>query len=249
MLSIKNLTVSINDKVILHDFSLEIKDGEIVALMGPNGIGKSTICKVLMGDPNYKIESGSIEYNGEDLLKLNTIERSRKGIYLVNQNPIEIEGVTNADMLRTALECKTGEHTNFFEFNKRITEICKKLDIPASFIHRGINVGMSGGEKKKNELLHLYVLEPKFIILDELDSGLDVDSLKTLSESLNEYMNKDVSILIITHHTSILNYLHPNHVHIIKSGTIIKSGDLSLALEIENNGFSTYDVGENNNHE
>lgn len=149
MLSIKDLTVSIDDKVILKDFSLDIHDGSIVALMGPNGIGKSTICKVIMGDPNYKVLSGSIIYNGEDLLSLDVVDRSKRGIYLVNQNPIEIEGVSNAEMLRSALECRTGERINFFEFNKKVTEICKKLNIPASFIHRGINEGMSGGEKRK----------------------------------------------------------------------------------------------------
>lgn len=243
MLSIKNLTVSINDKVILKDFSLDIETGKIVTLMGPNGIGKSTICKVIMGDPNYVVESGSITYNGEDLLKMDTVTRSKKGIFLLNQNPIEIDGVTNADMLRTALESRTGEHGNFFEFNKKVTKICKDLNIPASFIHRGINEGMSGGEKKKNELLHLYILEPKFIILDELDSGLDVDSLKELSLSLKEYMSDDISILIITHHISILDYLKPDYVHILKDGHIVKSGDYSLAIDVENNGFSTYDVG------
>lgn len=244
MLKIDNLTVMIDDKTILKDFSLTIEDGEIVTLMGPNGIGKSTICKVIMGDPNYKVVSGSITYNGEDLLAMDVVNRSRKGIYLVNQNPIEIPGVTNADMLRCALECHTGEHTNFFEFNKKVTSICDKLNIPASFIHRGVNEGMSGGEKKKNELLHLYVLEPKFIILDELDSGLDVDSLKILAESIKEYHNSNISILIITHHNSILEYLKPDKVHILKNGSIIKSGDYKLALEIERNGFSAYEVGE-----
>ena len=244
MLEIKDLTVSINGKTILENFSLNINKNEIVTLMGPNGIGKSTICKVIMGDTNYKIESGSITYNGEDLLAMDVVTRSQKGIYLVSQNPIEIEGVTNADMLRTALECKTGEHTNFFEFNKKVTEICKKLNIPASFIHRGVNEGMSGGEKKKNELLHLYILEPKLIILDELDSGLDVDSLKELTMSLKDYMNEDISILVITHHISILEYLKPDHVHILKNGRIIKSGNYELAKEIEKNGFSAYEVGE-----
>lgn len=249
MLKIENLRVSVDDKVILDNFSLDINDGEIVALMGPNGIGKSTICKVIMGETNYKIESGTITYNGINLLDLDTIERSKRGIYLVSQNPIEIEGVTNADMLRTALECRTGVHTNFFEFNKKVTEVCKRLNIPASFIHRGINVGMSGGEKKKNELLHLYMLEPSFIILDELDSGLDVDSLKELALSLNDYMNNNISILIITHHTSILEYIKPDHVHVLKSGKIVASGSYSLAEEIEKNGFSAYDVGEIENHE
>lgn len=249
MLSIKDLTVSIDDKVILKDFSLDIHDGSIVALMGPNGIGKSTICKVIMGDPNYKVLSGSIIYNGEDLLSLDVVDRSKRGIYLVNQNPIEIEGVSNAEMLRSALECRTGERINFFEFNKKVTEICKKLNIPASFIHRGINEGMSGGEKKKNEILHLYILEPKFIMLDELDSGLDVDSLRDLALALKEYLKEDIAILIITHHISILEYLTPNKVHILKDGKIMMSGDYSLAKQIEEKGFRSYEVSDGENHE
>lgn len=249
MLKIKDLRVVIGDKVILDNFSLDIDDGEVVALMGPNGIGKSTICKVIMGDPNYNVTNGSIIYNGEDLLKMDTIARSHKGLYLVSQNPIEIEGVSNADMLRTALECRTGEHVNFFEFNKKVTAICENLNIPASFIHRGVNDGMSGGEKKKNELLHLYILEPKFIILDELDSGLDVDSLKILASTLAEYMGPDISILIITHHISILEYIKPQHVHILKNGSIVKSGNYELAKEVEKSGFSAYEVGDLENHE
>lgn len=244
MLKISELTVKVDDKMILNNFSLDIDDGEIVALMGPNGIGKSTICKVIMGDPHYEITSGTIFYNGEDLTSLSVDERSRRGISLVSQNPIEIEGVSNADMLRASLEARTGEHINFFEFNKRITAICEKLNIPISFIHRGINESMSGGEKKKNELLHLYVLEPKLIILDELDSGLDVDSLKILATSLKEYMNESISILIVTHHISILEYLKPNKVHVLKNGSIVKSGDYQLAKDIELNGFSTIDVGD-----
>ncbi len=249
MLKVEDLTVSVQDKIILKDFSLEVEDGEIVALMGPNGIGKSTICKVLMGDPNYHIEKGKITYNSEDLLNMDVVTRSRKGIYLVNQNPIEIPGVSNADMLRSALECRTGEHVNFFEFNKEITAICKKLNIPASFIHRGINEDMSGGEKKKNELLHLYVLKPKLILLDELDSGLDVDSLRELSLSLKEYMGSDISILIITHHISILEYLKPNRVNILSDGKIIKSGDYSLATLVEKNGFRSISVSEEEDNE
>lgn len=244
MLKIDNLTVSVGDKIILENFSLDIEEGKIVTLMGPNGIGKSTICKVIMGDPNYKVINGTILFNGKDLLSMDVTQRSREGIYLVNQNPIEIEGVSNADMLRTALECRTGEHVNFFDFNKRITEICKKLNIPASFIHRGINEGMSGGEKKKNELLQLYVLEPKLILLDELDSGLDVDSLRELSLSLKEYMKDDISMLIITHHISILEYLNPDSVNIMKDGHIVKTGDYELAKMIEESGFRLDEVGE-----
>ena len=244
MLKIENLTVSVNNKKILKDFSLDIEDGKIVGLMGPNGTGKSTICKVIMGDPNYIVESGSIKYNGEDLLSLPVNERSKRGIYLVSQNPIEIEGVTNAEMLRSALECRTGEKITFFEFNKKVTAICNELNIPASFIHRGVNEGMSGGAKKKNELLHLYILSPKLILLDELDSGLDVDALKDLASSLKSYMKEDISILIITHHISILEYLKPDYVHVLSNGSIIKSGDYSLAKEIEESGFRLFDVSE-----
>lgn len=245
MLKIKDLTVSVNDKIILKDFNLDIDSGNVVAIMGPNGIGKSTICKVIMGDTNYKIESGSILYKGEDLLSLSVDERSKRGIFLVNQNPIEVEGVSNAEMLRSALECRTGEKTNFFEFNKKITEICEKLNIPTSFIHRNINEGMSGGEKKKNELMQLFILKPNLILLDELDSGLDVDSLRDLSKALKEYMNLEVSILIITHHISILEYLKPDYVHIMNNGKIVKTGDYNLALSIEENGFRLDEVSEN----
>lgn len=244
MLSIKNLTVKINDKTILHDFNLDINDGEIVTLMGPNGVGKSTICKVIMGDPTYEVISGSIFYNNIDLLSLSTDERSRQGIFLLAQNPIELEGITNAEVLRSALECKTGEHVNIFDFNKKITHICEKLNIPVEFIHRGVNEGMSGGEKKKNEILHLYVLEPKLVLLDELDSGLDVDSLKSLSASLMDYKDETVSILIITHHTNILEYIKPDKVSILSGGSIVKEGDASLAREIETSGFSAYEVSE-----
>ena len=246
MLKIENLTVSVNDKIILKDFNLDIDDHEIVALMGPNGVGKSTICKVLMGNDDYKIESGSITFNGEDLTKMSIDERSKKGIFYLSQNPIEIEGVTNAEMLRSALECRTGEYINFFEFNKRITEVCKKLNIPESFIHRGINESMSGGERKKNELMHLYMLTPSLVILDELDSGLDVDSLKSISDALNEYFENKVSYLIVTHHISILEYLNPTKVCVLKNGSIVKTGDYELAKSIEKNGFSTYGVSEEN---
>ena len=245
MLEIKNLTVSINDKEILKDFSLNIKSGQIIALMGPNGKRKINICKVIMGDQNYKVVSGTITYNGENLLEMDVVTRARKGIFLVNQNPIEIEGVSNADMLRMALEERTGEHTNFFEFNKKVTEICKKTNRNTACIHRGINEGMSGGERKKNELLHLYLLNPKLILLDELDSGLDVDSLKELALSLKEYMNEDISILIITHHISILEYLKPDEVNILKDGHIVKTGNYELAKEIEESGFRLNEVGKN----
>ena len=239
MLTIKNLSVSVGKKEILKDFNLTINEKEVHAIMGPNGIGKSTICKTIMGDPNYIVTSGSIIYNDTDLLKLNVSERARLGIYLLNQSPIEIPGVSNAEMLRLRLNENNPNPISIFDFNKKMTSICEKLDIPKSFIHRGINEGMSGGERKKNELLHLWMLEPSLIILDELDSGLDIDSLKTVTNSLNEYLetHPKASILLVTHHEPLLNMLNASNIHIMKDGRIIKSGDLSLAKEIENQGY------------
>lgn len=241
MLNINNLTVRVDNKEILHNFNLEINDNKIHAIMGPNGIGKSTICRVIMGDPNYKVINGTITYNGENLLKMDITERARKGIFLLNQNPIEIPGVTNAEMLRMALSQRTGAVVPIFEFNKKMESICKMLDIPKSFIHRGINEGMSGGERKKNELLHLWMLEPSFIILDEIDSGLDVDSLKIVCNSINEYKKEhNCSILIISHHPDILKLLNCDYVHVLANGMIVKSGDINLATTIENDGYKQY---------
>jgi len=173
------------------------------------------------------------------LLELNTTERARLGIYLINQSPIEIEGVSNSEMLRTALGEKLGTHVDIFEFNKKVTDACQILNLDKSFIHRGINEGMSGGERKKNELLHLFILEPSLIILDELDSGLDVDSLQVVCNALNTYLKKhDASVLIITHHTSILDLIKPNYVHFLSNGSIVLSGDYTLAKKIEKEGFS-----------
>lgn len=241
MLNIKNLSVKINKKEILKNFNLNINLGETHALMGPNGIGKSTICKTIMGDPNYIITSGKIIFDSKDLLKLNVSERAKAGIFLLFQNPIEIPGVTNAEMLRLSLSEKTGQNVSIFEFNQKMENICDDLNIPHSFIHRGINDGMSGGERKKNELIHLWMLEPKLIILDELDSGLDIDSLKTVCDSLNKYKKEHkCSILIISHHASILEKLNTTHVHIMSNGKIVKSGNISLAQGIEKEGYKGY---------
>ena len=243
MLNIKNISVKVEDKEILNGFNLEIGLNEVHAIMGPNGIGKSTICKVIMGDPNYLITDGSISFNNEDLLKMNVTERSRKGIFLLNQSPIEIPGVTNAEMLRLALSERQGTLVSIFEFNKKMEEICKKLDIPKSFIHRGINEGMSGGERKKNELLHLWMLEPTLIILDEIDSGLDVDSLKIVCDNINEYKKEhECSILLVSHHPEILKLLNCDHVHVMANGKIVQSGDYSLAQKIENEGYKNYSM-------
>lgn len=238
MLKIENLSVQVNDKQILNNFNLEIKENEIHAIMGPNGIGKSTICKTIMGDPNYIVTSGKITYNNIDLLKINTTERARQGIYMISQNPIEIPGVSNAEMLRLNLNERNNENISIFDFNQKMLEICKKLDMPKEWIHRGINEGASGGERKKNELLHLWMLEPSLIILDEIDSGLDIDSLKIVTKNLNEYVEQyNASILLISHHEPLINMLNTKYIHILKDGKIIKTGDITLAQEIESNGY------------
>ena len=245
MLSIKNVSVKADNKEILHDFSLDIKDGEIHALMGPNGVGKSTICRAILKDPNYEITAGNIIYNNTDLKDLTTTDISRLGIMMITQSPIAIEGVTNAEMLRIALSERTGEHVDIFKFSKEAKAICEKLSIPESFLHRDINNGMSGGERKKNELLHVWMLKPSFLILDEVDSGLDVDALKIVSKSLKEYQqNTNCSILLITHNPKLLETLKPDYIHILKGKKIIKTGDYKLSEEIEKYGFK--DMSDNN---
>ena len=221
--------------------------------MGPNGAGKSTISQAIFNNPQYQI-SGSIKYNNEQLIGLEPNLISNKGLFLLNQNPVEIEGITNAELLRTSLSLRSNKQVNIFEFNKRMETIYNKLDIPKSFIHRDVNLGMSGGEKKKNELLHMWMLEPSFIILDEIDSGLDVDALKIVTESINEYYEEyKPSILIITHHVKLLDYIKPDYVHVLKNGEIVSNGDVKLAKDIDKYGFSKYTsaniVSDNENDE
>ncbi len=239
MLEIKNLKVSVDDKIILENFNMTLNDGEIHALMGRNGAGKSTISKVLMGDKKYQILDGTIKYNDEDVLSKTTTEIARLGFFMVSQSPMEIEGVTNASLLRCALNDLGRETTNILKFNQELVKLCEQLHIDKDFIHRDINYNMSGGEKKKMELLHLFVLKPKFIILDEIDSGLDVDSLKVVSENLKRYYEEyKPTILIITHQEKLLKSLKPNFVHILDDKNIVEVGDYSLAEEIYKNGFS-----------
>lgn len=239
MLNIKNLSVVADNKEILADFNLNVKNGEIHAIMGQNGAGKSTICRALLHDPNYFITKGNIFYKDIDITNKTTTEISRLGMMMISQNPIAIEGVTNAEMLRLALSEKNNEHIDIFKFSKEANEICEKLSIPKNFLHRDINDGMSGGERKKNELLHIWMLKPDFLILDEIDSGLDVDALKIVAKSLNEYHKETkCSILLITHNPKLLNMLKPDYIHILKDKKIIKTGDASLSNIIENNGFT-----------
>ncbi len=254
MLKINSLTVKVEDQEILKNFDLEINDDSIHALLGANGVWKSTISKTILKAPDYKITKGEIYYNNKKLNDLTTTEISRLGIHLISQAPIAIEGVTNAEMLRTALGEITNSYVDIFAFNKKMENICKSIDIPKSFIHRSINDGMSGGERKKNELLHLWMLEPKFVILDEIDSGLDVDALKIVGESLKEYYEKTkCSILIITHSIELLNILKPTKVHVLKDKKITKTGDFNLAKKIFKEGFNALnkadEVGEKKTHE
>jgi len=237
-LKIKNLTVSVENKTILKDFNLNINPGEIHVLMGPNGIGKSTLTKVIMGDPNYKIEEGNIYYNNKLLNDMSVDERSRLGIFLGMQLPLEIEGVSNADFLRSAVSIREKENFKLFDFIKDLDKVVDKLSMDSNMIHRGINQGFSGGERKKNEILQMYILKPSFVMLDEIDSGLDVDSLKIVGESVMEYFNEyKPGMLLITHYQRLLDYIKPTHVHIVSEGKIIKTGDHSLVKEIEENGF------------
>lgn len=238
MLKINNLNATVADKKVLNGLDLTIEDGEIHVLMGKNGIGKSSLCKIIMRDEDYKVTGGNVLYNNVDLLKLNTTEVARQKVMLISQNPIAIEGITNAEVLRTALREIKNENINIFEFNKKLEDACKELELDPKFIHKEVNMGASGGERKKIELMHLAVLEPSFIILDEIDSGLDVDALKVVAKFINNYHKKTkCGILIITHHPNIISYIKPNYVHILDEGKIIKTGDYHLAEEIEKGGF------------
>jgi Fe-S cluster assembly ATP-binding protein len=243
ILKIKDLTVSVENKTILKDFNIEIKSGEIHAIMGPNGTGKSTLSKVIMGNPNYKIENGKIYFDEEEINNKPTDERARLGLFLGYQMPPEIEGVSNADFLRTALRAKD-ENFKLYDFIKNINETTKKLSMDEHMIHRGINEGFSGGERKKNEILQMYMLKPNTIILDEIDSGLDVDSLKIVGENVMKYYEENKpAILLITHYQRLLDYIKPDYVHIMKDGHIVKTGTKELVSEIEKYGYDDEKLG------
>ena len=237
-LTIKNLSVEVNHKQILKNLNLEIKSGEIHAIMGPNGTGKSTLTKVIMGDKNYKVTEGEILFDDKKLNDLTTDERARLGIFLGLQMPLEIEGVSNADFMRSALHAKEGNNFKLFDFIKDMDKYVDKLKMNKDMIHRGVNQGFSGGERKKNEILQMYLLKPSMVLLDEIDSGLDVDSLKIVGENVMDYYNESKpGILVITHYQRLLDYIKPTHVHIMKEGSIIKSGGSELVKYIEENGY------------
>ena len=249
-LEIKNLNVNVNDKNILNNFNILIKKGEIHAIMGPNGTGKSTLSKVIMGDDTYQIKSGDILVDGESILKLDTTMRARKGIFLCYQNPISIDGITNSEFIRTAINEQSDKNIGLYDFIKQMEKNIADLKMNNDMMHRSLNQDFSGGEKKKNEVLQIKMLKPKFIIFDELDSGLDVDSLKIVCDNINDYLKEypDTSVLLITHYTRILNYIKPEYVHMMKDGTIVQNGDYHLAEKIEKYGYNkTFDLGSEEN--
>ena len=242
MLEIKKLTCSIKDskESILKDLSLTIKPGEFHVIMGPNGTGKSTLSKTIMGHYQYEVKKGDIKIDGKSILPLTVDERAKKGLFLCMQDPTVIEGVSNSEFLRTARNSLKEDKENLYSLIKDMEAGMKDLNLDTGMLHRSLNLGFSGGEKKKNEILQMKFLKPKYIILDELDSGLDVDSLKIVCKNINEYLreNKDSSLLIITHYPRILEYISPDYVHILKDGSIVKTGDSSLAFEVEKSGYT-----------
>lgn len=242
MLSITQLNVEINGQPILKGIDLQVKPGEVHAIMGPNGSGKSTLSKVLAGHPAYTVTSGEILYQNHNLLPLSPEERAQAGIFMSFQYPVEIPGVTNINFLKAAVNAvrkgqdkKTMDAIEFLSF---IREKCQLLDMDESFLYRSINEGFSGGEKKRNEILQMAALEPKLAILDETDSGLDIDALRIISQGVNAMRSSERSIILVTHYQRLLDYIEPDYIHVLANGRIIKSGDKSLALELEKKGYS-----------
>ena len=242
MLDIKNLNVSVEEKQILKNLSLNVGKGEVHAIMGPNGSGKSTIAHTLAGNPNYEIISGNVNFNEKDLLEMDPSERSLSGLFLAFQYPIELPGVTNASYLKQIVNVhRKHRGENLIEagdFLKLLKDKSARLNIPMDMHSRFVNAGFSGGEKKKNEVLQLDLLNPKLVIMDETDSGLDVDALKSTSEAVNQLRSSDRSFIIITHYLRLLEYIEPDFVHVFQDGSIIESGDKSLANKIDKEGYA-----------
>ena len=241
MLNIKNIHTSINETKILNGLSLEISPGEVHAIMGPNGSGKSTLAKVLAGQDDCEVTEGEIQYKGENLLDLSIEERSREGIFVGFQYPVEIPGLNNSQFLRASINAKRKhndeEEMSAVDFLKLARETIEKLEIPQTFLNRGVNEGFSGGEKKRNEIFQMTMLNPDIAILDETDSGLDIDALKIVAKGVNEFKNENKAIILITHYQRLLDYIEPDYVHVLSSGKIIESGDKSLAQRLEQTGY------------
>jgi len=241
MLEVKNLKASIGGKEILTGLNLSVKAGEVHAIMGPNGSGKSTLAQVIAGHADYEVTSGTVEFLGKDLLDLDPEERAREGIFLGFQYPVEIPGVNNAYLLKAAVNAKRKHHgmdeIDAFEFLKLAREKMTMLGMDPVFLNRGVNEGFSGGEKKRNEILQMAMLEPSLAILDETDSGLDIDALKAVANGVNSLRDPERAIVLVTHYQRLLDYIEPDYVHVLSGGRIIRSGDKSLALELEDRGY------------
>lgn len=240
LLKICNLESKVESEKILKGIDLEVESGELHVIMGPNGAGKSTLANILMGHPEHKITAGEIDFEGEKINELAVDKRAQKGIFLSFQYPQEIPGVTVENFLRTAKTAVSGEQQSIFDFKFLLEEKMNLLNIDHSYAERYLNKGFSGGEKKKNEILQMAVLEPKLAILDETDSGLDVDATKTVAEGIKKLASEDNAVIIITHHNQILDYLKPDYVHVLVDGRIAKTGDMELAKKIEKEGYAEY---------
>jgi Fe-S cluster assembly ATP-binding protein len=245
MLEIKNLTAGIEGKQILNGLDLTINPGEVHAIMGPNGSGKSTLANVLAGRPKYEVTGGTVTFEGKDLLELPTEERAREGVFLAMQYPVEIPGVNNIYFLKAALNAMRKHHgqeeLDAMEFLQLAREKMKVVELDESFMNRGVNEGFSGGEKKRNEIFQMAVLDPKLAILDETDSGLDIDALRIVAEGVNALRSEHHSVLVITHYQRLLRYLIPDFVHVLANGRIVKSGGKELAEELEQKGYDWID--------
>ncbi len=241
MLKIENLEASIEGKKILKGINLEVKKGEVHAIMGPNGSGKSTLASVLAGREEYEVENGSVEYLGDDLLELSPEDRARAGVFLAFQYPVEIPGVSSTNFLKTAInevrQYRGQEPLDAVSFLTHLKDKMKLVDIDQSLLSRPLNEGFSGGEKKRNEIFQMAVLEPRLSILDETDSGLDIDALKVVSNGVNQLKSSENATIVVTHYQRLLEYIVPDYVHVLYNGQIVKSGDKSLALELEEKGY------------
>jgi len=241
MLSIQNLHARIGDRSILKGISLEVRAGEVHAIMGPNGSGKSTLASVLAGRAGYEVTAGRVEYDGHDLLALEPEERARAGLFLAFQYPVEIPGVNNAYLLKAALNAVRRQRglpeLDAFEFLAMVRDKMKLMQMDESFLNRGVNEGFSGGEKKRNEILQMAVLEPRLALLDETDSGLDIDALRVVANGVNSLRGPERAIVMVTHYQRLLDYIEPDFVHVLSGGRILRSGDRTLALELEKRGY------------
>ena len=247
MLNVANLRAKIDGKEILKGLNLEVKPGEVHAIMGPNGSGKSTLSNVLAGRDNYEATDGTVMFEGKDLLALVPEDRAREGIFLAFQYPVEIPGVSNLEFLKTSLECLYAYQNRTLlsavEFMKLAREKCRLVDLNTDFLKRGVNEGFSGGEKKRNEIMQMLMLEPKLCLLDETDSGLDIDALKVVADGINQLRSPERSFILITHYQRLLDYVQPDFVHVLADGKIIKSGGSELALELEEKGYGWLESG------